>query len=118
MKGVASAVPGLSLQALHETGTVPSETDTVTTGGQTISSVAKPPPLTAAQEASVRACIEASGAFGTPSTPTTTVPGATTATTVAGGTGNPGGGKGFGGGRELAAVGEAEADSAAPRSVP
>ena len=39
VKGVASAVPGLSLQALHETGTVPSETDTVTTGGQTITSV-------------------------------------------------------------------------------
>src|ERR1700722_6788777 len=55
VKGVASAVPGLSLQALHETGTVPTQTDTVTTGGQTISSVAKPPPLTAAQEDSVRA---------------------------------------------------------------
>ena len=38
VKGVASAVPGLSLQALHETGTVPSQTDTVTTGGQTITS--------------------------------------------------------------------------------
>ncbi len=97
VKGVASAVPGLSLQALHETGTVPSETDTVTTGGQTISSVAKPPPLTAAQEASVRACIQASGAFGTTSTPTTTVPRATS-TTVAGGTGNSGGGRGGGAG--------------------
>jgi ABC-type lipoprotein release transport system permease subunit len=109
IKGVASAVPGLSLQALHETGTVPTQTDTVTTGGQTISSVAKPPPLTAAQSAAVRSCIEASGAFGsgatTPSTttPTTTpggtkgtaTPGATTATTAPT---TPGGGRGFGGG--------------------
>ncbi len=107
LKGVESAVPGLSLQALHETGTVPSETDTVTTGGQTITSVQKPPPLTAAQEASVRACLEASGAFGSTTTPTTTpattpTPGGTTGTTPAapgatGGTGGSGG-RGFGGG--------------------
>jgi ABC-type lipoprotein release transport system permease subunit len=110
IKGVASAVPGLSLQALHETGTVPTQTDTVTTGGQTISSVAKPAPLTAAQSAAVRSCIEASGAFGTgssttPSTTTpTTAPGATTGTTSAGATpsttapGGSGGGRGLGGG--------------------
>jgi len=94
VKGVASAVPGLSLQALHETGTVPTQTDTVTTGGQTITSVQRPPPLTAAQEASVRACLAASGAFGTT---TTTAPGTTPATTVPGGTGGSGGGKGGGG---------------------
>ncbi len=104
-KGVASAVPGLSLQALHESGTVPSETDTVTTGGQTITSVQRPPPLTAAQEDAVRACLEASGAFGsgTSTTPTSTPagttapspPGATTATTAPGGAE---GGRGFGGG--------------------
>ncbi len=116
IKGVASAVPGLSLQALHETGTVPSETDTVTTGGQTISSVQRPPPLTAAQEASVRACLEASGAFGsttsgssTPgaTTPTTapgattggSTPGATTPTTAP--TGNSGTGGSGGGGRPI-----------------
>jgi len=114
IKGVASAVPGLSLQALHETGTVPSETDTVTTGGQTITSVQRPPPLTAAQEDAVRACLEASGAFGsgTSTTPTSTpagttaptAPGGTTAPTVPGGTtatsapGGAGGGRGFGGG--------------------
>ena len=109
IKGVASAVPGLSLQALHETGTVPTQTDTVTTGGQTISSVAKPPPLTAAQSAAVRSCIEASGAFGSGATaPNTTTPttapggtkgtagpGATTTTTAPTG---PGGGRGLGGG--------------------
>ena len=86
VKGVASAVPGLSLQALHETGTVPSETDTVTTGGQTITSVQRPPPLTAAQDDAVRACLEASGAFGTASstnpssTPADTTPTGTTPT--------------------------------------
>ncbi|HLM96966.1 MAG TPA: FtsX-like permease family protein, partial [Acidimicrobiales bacterium] len=105
INGVASAVPGLSLQALHESGTVPSETDTVTTGGQTITSVQRPPPLTAAQEDAVRACLQASGAFGTgtSTTPTSTpagttaptAPGATTATT---GPGGGGGGRGFGGG--------------------
>ena len=56
-------MPALSLQALHETGTVPTITDTVTTGGQTITQTVKPPALTAAQEAAVRACLEASGAF-------------------------------------------------------
>ncbi len=116
VKGVASAVPGLSLQALHETGTVPSETDTVTTGGQTISSVAKPPPLTAAQEASVRACIEASGAFGTPSSSTTTVPGATTATTAPAAPGPPAVERASPA-AGLAAAGEAAADSAGPPSV-
>ena len=101
LKGVASAVPGLSLQALHETGTVPSETDTVTTGGQTITSVQRPPPLTAAQSAAVRACIEASGAFGSPTTPTT-APAKTTTTTAptgnSGPSGSGGGGTGGGGG--------------------
>ncbi len=99
IKGVASAVPGLSLQALHETGTVPSETDTVSTGGQTITSVQRPPPLTAAQEDSVRACLAASGAFGTTSTSTpsgttaTTAPSGTTASSTPGGTGTSGPGR-------------------------
>jgi len=99
VKGVASAVPGLSLQALHETGTVPAQTDTVTTGGQTITSVQKPPPLTAAQEASVRACLQSSGAFGT--TTSTTSPAATPTTTAPtgnSGSGAPGGGGALGGG--------------------
>ncbi len=61
--GVESAVPGLSLQALHETGTVPQITDTVTTGGQTITSTQTPAPLTAAERAAVFSCIQASGGF-------------------------------------------------------
>jgi len=97
IKGVQTAVPALSLQALHESGTVPTITDTVTTGGQTITKAVAPPPLTAAQEDAVRACLQASGAFGTT---TTTAPGSTTATTApagAGGTRGSGGGGGFGG---------------------
>jgi len=96
IKGVQTAVPALSLQALHESGTVPTITDTVTTGGQTITKTETPPPLTAAQEDAVRACLQASGAFGTTAT---TAPGATatTAPTGAGGTRGSGGGGGFGG---------------------
>ncbi len=55
---VTSAVGALSLQALHETGTVPKITDTVKEGGQTISTTVKPPVLTPAQTAAERACIQ------------------------------------------------------------
>ena len=48
--GVTSAVGALSLQALHESGTVPKITDTVKTGGQTISTTVKPPSLTASAD--------------------------------------------------------------------
>jgi putative ABC transport system permease protein len=84
VRGVQSAVPGLSLQAIHESGTVPQITDTLTTGGQTITSVQRPAPLTAAEQKSVAACIQAAGGFTRPT------PGATP---------NPGGGGGrrFGG---------------------
>ncbi len=66
VEGVQSAVPGLSLQALRESGTVPALTDTVTTGGQTLTAVARPAPLTDAEQAQVRACIQASGEFTPP----------------------------------------------------
>lgn len=56
--GVSSAVGALSLQALHESGTVPKITDTVKTGGQTISTTVKPPTLTAAQTLAERTCIQ------------------------------------------------------------
>lgn len=61
--GVESAVPGLSLQAVHESGTVPQITDTVQTGGQTISSVQTPAPLTDAERQQVFACLQANGGF-------------------------------------------------------
>jgi ABC-type antimicrobial peptide transport system permease subunit len=56
--GVTTAVGALSLQALHESGTVPKITDTVKTGGQTISTTVKPPTLTTAQRATESACIQ------------------------------------------------------------
>jgi ABC-type lipoprotein release transport system permease subunit len=49
--GVTSAVGALSLSALHESGTVK-------TGGQTISTTVEPPTLTAAQTAAERTCIQ------------------------------------------------------------
>ncbi len=55
--GVTSAVGALSLQALHESGTVPKITNTYKTGGQTISTTVKPPSLTPAQQSAERSCI-------------------------------------------------------------
>ena len=55
---MTSAVGALSLEVLHESGTVPKITDTVKTGGNTISTTVKPPKLTAAQTATERACIQ------------------------------------------------------------
>ena len=91
VKGVASAVPGLSLQALHETGTVPRISDSVTTGGQTITSVQKPAPLTAAEQAQVRACLQSSGAFNGAGPPGGST-GSSTTVPAGGGTGGGGGG--------------------------
>lgn len=67
VRGVQSAVPALSLEALHESGTVPAISDTVTTGGQTITSVQRPAPLSDAEQAAVDACIQAHGGFVRPS---------------------------------------------------
>jgi len=55
---VTSAVGALSLQALHESGTVPKITATLKTGGQTISTTMKAPTLTTAQSTAERACIQ------------------------------------------------------------
>ncbi|HWD25341.1 MAG TPA: hypothetical protein VG368_07730, partial [Acidimicrobiales bacterium] len=54
---VTAVTGALSLQALHETGTVPTITDTVKTGGQTLNVTTTPPALTAAQRAAERACV-------------------------------------------------------------
>ncbi|MGC2486100.1 MAG: FtsX-like permease family protein [Acidimicrobiales bacterium] len=88
VKGVTSAVGALSLDALHETGTVPKITAAVKTGGETISASVKPPVLTSAQEAAERTCIEGivNKQIGS------------TTTTVPSGGGSGGGGGGFGGG--------------------
>jgi ABC-type lipoprotein release transport system permease subunit len=86
VKGVTSAVGALSLDALHESGTVPKITASVKTGGQTISATVKPPVLTAAQQATERSCIQSviEKRFGTGSTGTGGTP-------PTGGTGSGGG---------------------------
>lgn len=89
VKGVTSAVGALSLDALHETGTVPKITASVKTGGQTISTSVKPPVLTAAQRTAERTCIQ--GII-------TKQLGTTTTTTPSGGSGGGGFGGGKGGG--------------------
>jgi ABC-type antimicrobial peptide transport system permease subunit len=85
VRGVTSAVGALSLDALHETGTVPKITASVKTGGQTISASVKPPVLTAAEQATERTCIQNLITKQLGST-TTTIP-----------SGGGGGGGGFGG---------------------
>ncbi len=80
IKGVDSAVPALSLQALHETGTVPTITDKVTTGGQTLTQTFKLPPATAAQVAAVEACLEKSGVIPTPAGGSGSLPSGSTLT--------------------------------------
>ena len=74
ISGVTSAVGALSLQALHETGTVPTIVATVKTGGQTISTTTKPPTLTAAQRTAETTCLEKlfQGAIAKNTTSTTT----------------------------------------------
>ena len=88
VKGVKSAVGALSLDALHETGTVPKITASIKTGGQTIATSVKPPVLSATEQAAERTCIEGIITKQLGST-TTTLPGS--------GPGGAGGG-GFGGG--------------------
>jgi ABC-type antimicrobial peptide transport system permease subunit len=87
VKGVTSAVGALSLDALHESGTVPKITASVKTGGQTISTTVKPPVLTTAQQATERSCIQSviEKRFGTGGTTTGGSP-------PTGGTGGTGGG--------------------------
>jgi ABC-type antimicrobial peptide transport system permease subunit len=85
VKGVKSAVGALSLDALHESGTVPKITASLKTGGETISANVKPPVLTAAEQATERTCIQ---------NLITKQLGSTTTTIPSGG----GGGGGFGGG--------------------
>ena len=79
VKGVKSAVGALSLDALHESGTVPKITASVKTGGQTIATSVKPPVLTAAEQAAERTCIQALITKQLGST-TTTIPGSGTGT--------------------------------------
>lgn len=99
VKGVKSAVGALSLDALHETGTVPKITASVKTGGQTISTSVKAPVLTAAEQATERTCIQNLITKQLGST-TTTIPGSGTG--AGGGFGGGGGGFRFGAGASSA----------------
>jgi ABC-type lipoprotein release transport system permease subunit len=99
---VTAAVGALTLQAVHESGTVPSQVATFQTGGQTIDATTTPPPLTAAQRQATFDCLQKSGLLGsdtggntgaTPSPPTTAANG--TGGTAGGGRGGGGFGRGF-----------------------
>jgi ABC-type antimicrobial peptide transport system permease subunit len=59
--GVASATAGLTQLVEHQTGTVPTQTTTFVTGGETLTATATPAPLTDAEQAAVQSCLQSSG---------------------------------------------------------
>lgn len=63
VKGVTSAVPALSMQAEHESGTVPTITASVTTPSQTINTLQSVPPLTAAEGSQIITCLTSNPNF-------------------------------------------------------
>jgi ABC-type antimicrobial peptide transport system permease subunit len=74
--GVASATGALTMQAQHQTGTVPEIVASVKTGGETLTSTVRPAPLTATEQAAVQECVQKSGGFGSfPGPRTTGAPG-------------------------------------------
>jgi len=62
--GVASATGALTLQAQHQTGTVPKIVAEVKTGGETLTSTARPTEMTEAEQTAFRSCIQKNGGFG------------------------------------------------------
>lgn len=90
IKNVTAVTGALSLDAIHESGTVPTITATYKTGGQTLKVSSKPPTLTAAQQQAERTCIQKQFASSAASAPafSGTAPGGT----AGGGTGRKGGG--------------------------
>lgn len=68
LDGVASATSALTLQAQHQSGTVPNIVATVKTGGETLTTTARPADMTAAEQTAFRSCIEKNGGFGGPVT--------------------------------------------------
>ena len=63
--GVSSATGALTMQAQHQSGTVPEIVASVKTGGETLTSTVRPAPPTAAEQAAIQKCIQKSGGFGT-----------------------------------------------------
>jgi ABC-type antimicrobial peptide transport system permease subunit len=59
--GVASATAGLTQLVEHQTGTVPTQTATFVTGGETLTATATPAPLTDAEQTAVQTCLQNSG---------------------------------------------------------
>ncbi|MBV8162289.1 MAG: FtsX-like permease family protein, partial [Acidimicrobiia bacterium] len=92
--GVTSAVGGLTLEATHQTGTVPQIVAELQTGGQQVTQTVMPSPLTDAERQQVRACVAAQGGFQPGSTPGP----AAGSTPGAGGAGGAGGAEPGGGG--------------------
>ena len=64
VEGVASATGALTLQVQHQSGTVPNIIASVKTGGEKLTTTARPAAMTAAEQAAVQACVEKSGGFG------------------------------------------------------
>jgi ABC-type antimicrobial peptide transport system permease subunit len=62
--GVASATGALTMQAQHQSGTVPNIVASVKTGGEKLTSTVRPAALTPAEQAAVQACVAKSGGFG------------------------------------------------------
>jgi putative ABC transport system permease protein len=64
LKGVTSAVGGLTLLATHQTGTVPKIVATLKAGGQSFTRSFRPPPLSASERAKIRDCFAKLGVTG------------------------------------------------------
>lgn len=62
--GVTSATAGLTLQAQHQTGTVPEIVANIKTGGETVRQTVRPSPMTDAEEKAFQACIQKEGGGG------------------------------------------------------
>lgn len=100
VKGVTSAVGGLTQLAEHQTGTVPNIVASIQTGGQTFTQTVRPDPMTDAERTAFRACLQAKGVTIGDRNQGQTGTGTTGGTGGTGGTQQPpanGGGGGFAG---------------------
>jgi ABC-type antimicrobial peptide transport system permease subunit len=62
--GVTTATGALTMQAQHQSGTVPEIVASIKTGGETLKSTVRPAELTPAEQAAVQSCVAKSGGFG------------------------------------------------------
>jgi hypothetical protein len=61
---VSSATGALTMQAQHQSGTVPEIVASIKTGGETLTSTARPAEMTPAEQAAVQSCVQKNGGFG------------------------------------------------------